>query len=214
MFLGYRGFQLARPFERLAWRLRCLLWNMQSNIHVSPDAWIAKSAQLQMVTDGRWRGGHIHIGSGVIISDGVLLAPYGGRIFMDERSFVGPYSIIYGGRGGDGMGVGKRTMIAGHVVAVPSNHGTVGRLPMRDQACTSVGITIGDDVWIGAGVKILDGVRIGTGCVIGAGAVVSKSLPDYAIAVGIPARVVRIREDTGPARPQDIASKLAAAAEA
>lgn len=54
-------------------------------------------------------------------------------------------------------------------------------------------VRIGDDVWIGHGAVILPGVRIGTGVAIGAGAVVSRSIPDFAVAVGVPARVIRYR---------------------
>lgn len=54
-------------------------------------------------------------------------------------------------------------------------------------------ITIGNDVFIGANVSILDGVTIGDGAIIGAGAVVSKDIPPYAIAVGIPIKIIRYR---------------------
>ena len=50
---------------------------------------------------------------------------------------------------------------------------------------------IGDDVWIGHEAVILPGVRIGTGVAIGAAAVVSKNIADFAIAVGVPAKVTR-----------------------
>ena len=56
-------------------------------------------------------------------------------------------------------------------------------------------VTIGDNVWLGAGAKVLDGVRLGNDVVVGAGAVVTSDLPDGAVAVGIPARVVRQRGD-------------------
>ena len=52
---------------------------------------------------------------------------------------------------------------------------------------------IGADVWLGAGVTVLGGVTIGDGCVVGAGAVVTRDLPPYAIAVGVPARVTGSR---------------------
>ena len=54
-------------------------------------------------------------------------------------------------------------------------------------------IIIGNDVWIGRDVTLLPGIKIGNGTVIGAGAVVSKDIPDYAIAVGVPARVIKYR---------------------
>ena len=58
-------------------------------------------------------------------------------------------------------------------------------------------VCIGDDVWIGDRVLILPGVHIGNGCIIAAGAVVTKDVPDYAIAAGVPAQVIRMRKQCG-----------------
>ena len=52
---------------------------------------------------------------------------------------------------------------------------------------------IGNDVWLGANVVVLQGVKVGTGAIIGANAVVTKDIPEYAIAVGTPARVLKYR---------------------
>ncbi len=62
-------------------------------------------------------------------------------------------------------------------------------------AVTRGGVSIGNDVWIGARAIILSGVTVGDGAVIGAGAVVSRDVPPYAIVVGNPARAVRFRFD-------------------
>ena len=56
-------------------------------------------------------------------------------------------------------------------------------------------VTIGNDVWIGMNVVIMDGITIGDGAVIGAGAIVTHDVPPYAVAVGVPARVMRYRFD-------------------
>lgn len=61
------------------------------------------------------------------------------------------------------------------------------------QAKSNGTILVEDDVWIGMGVKIFSGVTIGKGAIIGAGSVVTKNIPPYAIAAGIPAKVIRYR---------------------
>lgn len=68
-------------------------------------------------------------------------------------------------------------------------------LSSEDKVSESVHAIIGNDVFIGANVTVLDGVRIADGAVIGAGAVVVEDVPPYAVAVGVPARVVKYRFD-------------------
>jgi acetyltransferase-like isoleucine patch superfamily enzyme len=57
-------------------------------------------------------------------------------------------------------------------------------------------VTVGQDTWIGDRALVL--ADVGQHCVIGAGAVVTKPIPDYAIAVGVPAKVVRFRNHGAP----------------
>jgi acetyltransferase-like isoleucine patch superfamily enzyme len=81
-------------------------------------------------------------------------------------------------------------------------------IPICKQKAELGRIVIGKDVWFGAGVRVMKNVTIGNGCVIGAGAVVTKDIPPYSIAAGVPAKVVRSRLNDGetPAFPSDFAS--------
>lgn len=92
--------------------------------------------------------------------------------------------------------IGKRAEIAPNCAFYPYDHAMRSGIPIRSQPLISRGdIVIGDDVWLGFGAIVLAGVRIGDGAVIGAGAVVTQDVPSEAIAVGVPARVVRHRSD-------------------
>jgi acetyltransferase-like isoleucine patch superfamily enzyme len=68
---------------------------------------------------------------------------------------------------------------------------------IKDQGVRYEGVLVEDDVWIGSKATILDGVTLGQGAVIGAGAVVTRSVPAYAIAAGVPARVIGQRAGAG-----------------
>ena len=92
------------------------------------------------------------------------------------------------------MSIGRDTLIAMHCRILSSNHTIPNRkVKIRSQPDIFLPVTIGEDVWLGAGVTVLGGVTIGNGCIVGAGAVVTKDLPPYSIAVGVPAKVIRTR---------------------
>jgi acetyltransferase-like isoleucine patch superfamily enzyme len=65
-------------------------------------------------------------------------------------------------------------------------------------------VTVGNDVWIGVRVMIMGGVSIGDGAVIAAGSIVTKDIPPYSVAAGVPAKVIRYRF------PQDVINRLEA----
>lgn len=138
--------------------------------------------------------GKISLGNKTIILQDVKILSYGGPINIGENVSVNPYCILYGH---GGLTIGDNVRIATGTVMIPSNHNySRTDIPIYQQGETSLGITIGDDVWIGANVKILDNVNVSKGIIIGAGSVVTKSLTEeYGIYGGVPAKFIKYRYD-------------------
>lgn len=119
-----------------------------------------------------------------------------GAIFIDsdieigDDVLIGRYSIIHHCNIGGQVLIGERcTFLSG----MRQHHYDRTDIPMTEQGGAKKRIAIGDDCWIGSHCVVMD--DLATGCVIGAGSVVTKPVPDYSIAVGSPARVVRNRSD-------------------
>lgn len=86
--------------------------------------------------------------------------------------------------------ISKECMIGPHCYITDGDHGMEMDIPVGKQPMTTAPVFLEEGVWLGAGVKVLKGVTIGRHAVVGAGAVVTKSIPEGAIAVGVPSRVI------------------------
>lgn len=119
-----------------------------------------------------------------------------GTIFSDPRAALGRTSYIGNYCSIGNVEIQQDVLIASHVSIMNglSQHRT-DRLdiPVREQAGSFVPVTIGADTWIGERATVA--ASVGRHCVVGAGAVVLTPLPDYAIAVGVPARIIGDRRD-------------------
>lgn len=111
-------------------------------------------------------------------------------IFVGDRCYIGYYFTILNA---SKVTIGNDVLIASHVMISSENHGTdpESDTPYMNQPLITKPVSIGDGCWIGEKVCILPGVNIGKKCIIGAGSVVTKSIPDYSIAAGNPARVIK-----------------------
>jgi acetyltransferase-like isoleucine patch superfamily enzyme len=174
-------------------------------------------------THAQVRCPRLHLGRSCFIDDGVTIYAHsdGGEVRLGDRVYVYRGTIIEVGAGGSviigddthvqsscnlkgflgDLIIGRNVQIAPHCGFSPYEHNFQQRdMPIKAQGVRSAGdIVLEDDVWLGLGVAVLEGIRIGKGAVIGAGAVVTKDVPAYAVAAGVPARVIRMRGSEGKA---------------
>lgn len=135
----------------------------------------------------------ITFGDDIIVSRNCVIQGKTAAVTIGDKTDIGCNAII---ASGGGISIGSHVLIGGNCY-IGGGRYLSQRLdiPMMEQGVYSQGaVIIGDDVWLGAGAIVLDGVRIGKGSIVGAGAVVTKDLPDYSVAVGVPAKVIRQRQ--------------------
>ncbi len=120
-------------------------------------------------------------------------AVFGPLLEIGNDSGVGINCEIYGP-----VTIGENVMMGPEVVIYTSGHRHDRTdIPMGEQGDEDANpVTIGNDVWIGRRAIIMPGVKIGNGCIIGAAAVVTKDIPAYTVAAGVPAKVVKNRLDS------------------
>ncbi len=139
--------------------------------------------------------GGFRIGDDVIISRNSVIQAKSGVVSLGNKVDVGCNVVL---SSVNGITIGNSVLIAGNCY-IGGGRYLCDRIdiPMMEQGVYSKGpILIGDDVWLGAGATVLDGVTIGRGCIIGAGALVTRDLPDYSVAVGVPAKIIKSRAES------------------
>jgi acetyltransferase-like isoleucine patch superfamily enzyme len=134
----------------------------------------------------------ISIGNGVFIGRNTILSCKNGDIVVGDEANIGFNCELFSA---SRVQVGRQTLLAAYCYVIGGDHDiSAAGSAVLLQNRTSIGVSIGEGAWLGAGAKVLDGVTIGDGAVIGAGAVVRESVAAGAVAVGVPARVVSQRE--------------------
>lgn len=173
-------------------------------VRITNPSWISHSGRL-IIEDGVELQGvsqnGIRFGADVSIGPNTAIRPssyYGGEVgiglVMGDRSSLATGCFI--GCSGE-IRIGDDVLIGPGVKIFSENHVySDTRATIKSQGVSRSFVHIGDDCWIGSGTIIVAGVTIGRGAVVGAGSVVTRDVPDYGVAVGSPARVIRNRRNT------------------
>ena len=129
-------------------------------------------------------------GKRVVVKDHCYFGD-GSRISLGDYSQLGQNSKLLGE-----IEIGANCIMGPDVVIMAIFHNySDPTIPIRLQGAGEKPVKIGDDVWLGTRVIILPGINLGDHCVVGAGAVVTKSFPAFSVLAGVPAKVVKMRNE-------------------
>jgi acetyltransferase-like isoleucine patch superfamily enzyme len=138
-------------------------------------------------------GDHVSIARDSILFCTGVIAYRGKGITIGNRTGISARAY-FAGQGG--ITIGDDVIMGPNVQIFSENHEFSNpNLTIKEQGVTKQAVVIGNNCWLGGGTTILAGVIIGDGCVVAAGSVVSKSFPPNSVIAGIPAKLVKNRED-------------------
>jgi acetyltransferase-like isoleucine patch superfamily enzyme len=139
----------------------------------------------------------IQIGTGVFLGRNTILSCKNGDIELGDRTNIGFNCEVFSA---SRVVLGADSLLAAYCYIVGGDHDfSDTSKAVLAQGRVSKGVTIGEGVWMGSGAKVLDGVVVGRHAIVGAQAVVREDVPDYGVAVGVPAKVIAVREPGGSA---------------
>ena len=178
--------QKLRWYQRnsLPWNRARIHWHLMRRRAFA--RWPIEGNVLEMLREGR-----LEVGDGVLFEPGVwITGPGDARIRIGEGTFLNRNVMV---AAVELVEIGAHCMFANGCFVTDGNHRFDDpELPVPWQGFTTKGPTrIGDNVWCGANVVVTSGVTIGDRCVIGSNSVVTRDIPAFSIAAGIPAKVAK-----------------------
>jgi virginiamycin A acetyltransferase len=157
-------------------------------IRIDPEARVSPLADIEDSV----RGSRIVVGAHSVIDSFVKIKPAGGAgdLLIGKSTVINSGCVLYTG---NGIVIGDLVAVAANCTFAPVNHAYQQReVPIREQGFlqSKGGITVEDDVWIGANCVLLDGALLRRGCVVAAGSVVRGEVPAYSVNAGQPLRTI------------------------
>jgi acetyltransferase-like isoleucine patch superfamily enzyme len=178
---AYTPWYLVRYYRLLKFRLANPHVILRGMVFLGKDVEIHCRPGFGRMEIGRW----VHIGDGNAIRCHEGSLRIGDKAVFGRQNVVNCYLDIE---------LGEAALVADWVYICDFDHVTADiTVPIKDQGIDKSPVRIGPDTWLCTKVTVTKGSRIGRGCVIGAHAVVRGDVADYAVAAGMPAKVVRDR---------------------
>ncbi len=184
-----RNGMLNAEYGRLLWRYawRRLLTPAGRRLRTDGMAFLGPRLQLQVGRSGRLR-----LGRFVWIGHGTKIRCHEGTVEIGRKTVIGQECTISAYQR---VSIGSECVIADRAMFIDFDHNVADvESPIRKQGIYKRDVVVGNNVWIGYGAQILRGVTVGDNSVIGSGSVVTRDIPANAVAAGVPARVIRMRD--------------------
>ncbi len=151
-------------------------------------AFIGPGVQLEIGPEGR-----VELGRWSWVGHGTKIRCHEGRVSIGAKTVLGQECTISAYQG---VTIGRECVVADRVMLIDFDHGMVEvDRPIRLQGIYKRDVHVGHNVWIGYGACILRGVTVGDNAVIGTNSVVTSDVPANAVVGGVPARVIRMRDE-------------------
>ena len=138
-------------------------------------------------------GARVVLGRWSWLGHGCKVRAHEGEVLIGAKSVLGQECTISAYQH---VAIGRECIVADRVMLIDFDHGVVEvERPIRLQGIYKRDVNVGHNVWIGYGACVLRGVTVGDNSVIGTNSVVTRDLPENAVAAGVPARVIRMRDE-------------------
>ncbi len=186
-FLRAHG-MLNAKYGRLALRLGAWKLRLRGRLRLDGLAFIGPGCALQV-----GRRATLELGRWCWVGHGCKLRSHEGTVSIGAKTVLGQECTISSFQH---VSIGRECVIADRVMLIDFDHGIAEvERPIRLQGIYKRDVRVGNNVWIGYGACILRGVTVGDNAVIGTNAVVTKDVPANAVVGGVPARLIRMRDE-------------------
>jgi len=189
---GMLTFGYARLLARLGW----LKLRFRGRLKTDGIAFVCPRVTFEIGRDAC-----VHLGRWSWIGHGTKIRAHEGEVSIGAKSVLGQECTISAFQN---VSIGRECIVADRVMLIDFDHGVVEQdRPIRLQGIYKRDVHVGHNCWIGYGACILRGTTIGDNAIVGTSTVVTKDLPANAVAGGVPARILRMREEPETLRWRD-----------
>ena len=175
-------------YARLLLRLARLKLRHGRRLQTDGLCFICPGVSLEIGRDATLR-----VGRWAWIGHGCKIRVHEGEVEIGAKTVMGQECTISAYQH---VSIGRECIVADRVMLIDFDHGvTEVERPIRLQGIYKRDVSVGNNVWIGYGACVLRGVTIGDNAIIGTSSVVTRAFPANAVVAGVPARVIRMRDE-------------------